>query len=361
MLVKGQIWRSNLFRDLKFKNSLLAILIVAFVTIFQSGCGEDSRDAFVATGANQSVASGNLVFNFQKPAAQEFNLVPADTITLRIDLFNSATQNVNTLVLSDVFPFAERRVIYNVPSTVVSARVTAINADGLPLAFLSGPVEVVINSDNEVVFDSLESATFDALDVTPNVVNLSVSRFSDKKTDQAQLSLAGTISGVNYILPINEDAVTFEFANPALFNISSTGLISSTFNIFTPGGNTTLTATYNYLGVNQVDTITANLYIYGVVAASTEVVQGVDDQGAYGVEFYRPTTVQEDISTRVTYSIESPVTGITVAEDGAISVSSSVPVGTQFVVVATFVDNGTGGSGLTFTDKVKFTVVEQPD
>lgn len=348
-----------MFKDLKFKNSLLAILIVAFVTIFQSGCGDESRDTFVATGANQNVPSGNLVFNFQKPAAQEINLVPAGTVTLRVDLFNSATQNINTLVISDVFPFTTRRVIQNVPSTVVSARVTAINADGLPLAFLSGPVEVIANTDSEVVLESVQNATFDSLDVTPNVVNLVVGFYTDNQVAQQQVSLAGNISGTNYVLPINADSTEFQFANPALFNISASGLISTSLSETRPGGNTTLTTTYEYLGLTRTDVTPVNLYVFAVATGDApEVVPGTTFTGPYGAAFFRPTTLQEDVVNRITYSLESPVNGITVAANGDITTANSVAEGTQFVVVATFIDNGTGGSGLTFTDKIKFTVVD---
>lgn len=333
-------------------------MFVAFVTIFQSGCGDDGRDAFVATGANQqAVGTGNLIFNFQKAAAQTVDIVPANTTNLRIDMFSSDTQNIHTLVFSQTFPFAERIVVPNVPANVVSVLVTAFNSDGLPVAFLRGPAEVLINDDSEVDLDDLQNATFEGLDVTPTVVNLSVSPFGNKNTDQVQLSLAGNVSGTNFILPVNADAASFSFANPGLFNISASGLISTTFDFSRLGGNTTLTTTYTYLGTPQTDVITANFYVFGFVTELAPVLApGTSFGGGLGVVFYRPTTLNEAVGSRVTYSLESPVTGITVTEDGDISAAASVATGTEFFVVATFVDNGSGGSGLTFTDKVKFTV-----
>lgn len=342
------------------RHSILAFLLIAFVAAFQSGCG-NSRDEFVATG-NQA-QNGNLVFRFQKAlSAQSVGVVPATTTSVRIDLFNSQTQSVNTLVVSQTFAFAETIRFENVPTNVVSALVTTFNADGLPTSFLKGSVQVVLGQDNGVDLGTATPVTFDSLAVTPDPVNLVVGPFGTNPTDQQQLTLTGTISGTAFQLPVSNTSATFVLSNTGLVNISSTGLLSVQFRGSNPVGNSDITTTYSYLGFQKSDVSKVNVHFYGAAAGTTpRIVPGGTYTGGFGTTLIRSNGVEVNTNGLATYSLQSAVTGVSIdSTTGVITATNAAVPGTEFNVVVTIVDNGTGGTGLTFTDTVKFTVVSAP-
>lgn len=347
---------------IKAQRALLTLLVVSFVTLFSVGCGSNSSNDFVFTGTtdNAPPTTGNLVFQFQQPPVPQ-TIVPVGTTTLRFDLFTSNPANDDNLFLTATFGYNDTIVIRDVIPQVRFAVVTFFNRDGLPLGTQSGPVEVIVGEDNDVTdkLGPVVPVPFESITVNPDPVNLVVDPF-DETSDEQQLNLSGSFGGDFFFLPINADAVSFNAANSTVANISSTGLVSTRFAPpgVTPATNTTVTATYNFNGVTQVETFVINSFLFGVVPVEEpEIVRGSTYSEGYGSTFFGADGVQVPVSDQLSFSLQSLVEGVTVnPTTGVITTTSATPLG-DFVVVVTWVDQRAGGTGLTFTDTITFTVV----
>lgn len=339
------------------RSALLALLTISFITVFSTGCGDSNRDSFVATGFNPGANTGNLIFQLQQQATPQ-TIVPTGTTSVRIELFSSLTQETATLVEFQVFPFAETIVYEQVPSNVVSARITSFNSDGLPTSVSSGPVEVVLGANSEVVLETVTAVEFTALSVTPDPATLVVGNFGANTTDSQQLTIEGTINGSVFQLPVNADAVDFSLANSSVANVSADGLLSAAFNSGNLRSNTTLTTTYTFLGQEQTATTQVQKFFYEPGAVGQPAVAiGDTYEGGFLALFVNSSSNLVGVS-ELTFALESPVTGVTIdSQTGIITADNTAVNGTTFNVVVTFVDDGTGGTGLTFTDTVEFEVV----
>lgn len=339
------------------------LLAVSLVAVMSAGCGSSSSDSFVFTGQNQvnNPTTGSLAFNFQQATAQ--SVVPAGTTSLRFDLYLSSTAELGTLFETLTFPYADRIVIPDVPVQVKFVVVTALNRDGLPLNTRSGAVTIEPGEVTEVALGDPAIVLFGETSVSPDPVNLVLDPFASTTSDSEQVTMTGLLGGSTFLLPVNADSVTFAPANTAVANVSATGLVSANFNstLFPnipagAGNNTTVTATYTFNGQSQVDTFQVNSFVFGVAPFGQPVIaQGGSYNQGYVPLFIGADGVQAD-ATSTTYALQTPVTGVNVSSNGAITTTNATPVG-PITVVATWVDNRVGGTGLTFTDTIVFNVV----
>lgn len=342
---------------------LLTLFTVGFVTLFSIGCGSSGRDAFVATGGSPPAApTGNLVFQFQRAAAQTINIVPADTSTLRVDLYSTDPPASATLVFTATFPFQDVLVVEDVSTDVQSAVVTAFNEDGLPVARYTASVDVQAGVDTEVDLGEGQEVPFEAVNVSPDPVNLLFTNpeVEDRLTLNQQLSLTGLFGGNVFFLPINDDA-SFTTANSLVANVSSDGLVSARFfpgNVL--GGNTTVTATYDFMGTEQQGTVDVFTRIFVVFPLDpTTLTPGETYNSGFEPVFVDADGQQVDIDDAITFSLENSVEGVTVnSETGVVTTTSSTPIG-DFNVLVTWVDGRNGGTGLTFVCPVEFSIEQE--
>lgn len=128
----------------------LTLLALAVVAACFTGCGDS--DNFVFTNNNQGPVgnTGNLVFRFQQAAAQTVDILPNGTVTVRFDLFGTNPPSQASLLDSEIRPYADLIVLEDVSADVVFVSVTCFDANDLPLAILTGTVDVIVGADNEV-------------------------------------------------------------------------------------------------------------------------------------------------------------------------------------------------------------------
>jgi len=342
---------------LQVRSTLLTLFVVGFVTLFSVGCGSSSDNSFVATGtSNQAPTNGTLVFNLQKANPQQVTTVPADTTTVRIDLYTASDSLESSVTLG----YQNEIVLEDVSPSVVRADLLALNGDGLPVRKFSQTFTLNPGEAVEVSFDDGQPVSFEGVTISPNPVNLLLNAVPEMVSEQ-QVSLTGKFDGATYYLPIDENVV-FEVANPLVANVSADGLVS-VLNAAPnqPASSSILSATYNFLGTEQVGTATIDSRFFAVAANGSTVIPAGDSfVGNYGFAFFDSNGQQVQISG-VTFALETPVEGVVVdPATGQFSTTAQTPPG-QFTIIATWVDDErAGATGLTFTSPVFFTVVDIP-
>lgn len=355
----------NILKKFKAKSALLTLLALSFVALFAVGCG-DSRDDFVITNTNNNPATqGNLVFNFQQAVTQQVpDTVPAGTASLRFDFFSTNPPDAESLVFTETRAFAQEIVIEDVPSNVVSVLVTAFDANGFPLATLSGDVTVIIGATNPVDLDDSNPVTFDALTVAPDPVLIVIDDNGNQATvvetgsgEQAngnteQLLFTGSFSvGTPQTLPATASFLSFSDISPVA-NVSSTGLITGN-----EDGTDDLTTTYTIGSQARTDTVTVNNYFFNVTAEDGVELLPTDTYGGrYTAEFAFGADQLANVAANSTFALQGTPTGITIDPDtGDLELENATP-GT-FNVIVTWVDGrSTGGTGNTYTNVVEFRV-----
>ena len=331
----------------RIQRALLALFTIAFVSLFSVGCDSSGNGLVVDT-----FNTGNLQFQFQRPVTQTVDTVPSGTTMLRFDLFSTNPATEGSLVFSETRDYADQITLTGVPTNVVLVVVTTLDADGLPTAILSAPVQVIVGSTIQVDLNDAVAVTFEALSITPETINVVV---TDKgQVETQQLTFTGTFNSEQFALPITSPEASFSFDTPNVGNVSSTGLYTFDTEVHSgPGTNTTLTGNYTFGSTTLMDTV--QVFVYGFFPfpqGSQFLVPGDSYTACYGSEFVRPNSIVETPST-FTFALESPVTGVTVdSATGDITTTASTPVGT-FKVIVTYNDST---SGMTFQAGVDFTV-----
>ena len=192
---------------------LFFVLVSCLLVI--SGCGSNgSEDVFVATGnsnAGLATTSGRVVFNFTRPQTLS---VPASTVQLDFQFLSGTV-----VVISERRTYEDQIVFENVPSNVTSVEVTAIDADGFPLLFGTGPIEIDPNEDFVVTLTS-EPITLSELVVSPSSLVFEV------PGETQQLSLQGRFSN-GFISSLDADRATYSGFDTNVVTVDGNGLVTS--------------------------------------------------------------------------------------------------------------------------------------
>jgi len=341
------------------KSTLLTLLAISLVSILAIGCG-DSKE-FVATGtANQGTPAtvGNLSFSFAKAVnAQTTGTVPSGTTTLRFDFFSVDPPASSGLVTTVTRAFATEITIEDVPTNVVTVLVTALDANGFPLATLQGEANVVLGATTPVDLGDATPITFDALTVTPNPTYL-------VEGETQQLTFTGSFSnGTVASLPINSTTAGFAFSQAGIVSISDAGLVS----FETGANNTTATCSYTVGGTTLSDDVFIGTFVFNVSATAQ---YDLDPSSTYTAGY--SNLLQDDnnfdnidVTSVCTYAIETPTSGVVVQPNGNIELNNAAP-GSTFNVVVTYVDSAANrpasavgeASGKTFQGTIPFTVAD---
>lgn len=225
------------------KPSLLAVLLLALVTLFTVGCG-DSNDEFIYTGNNNNPANtGSLTFQFQQPANTQAVTVPAGTTRLEFDFFNAA----DVLVYEATAPYSNSVTINNVPTSATDVVITAYGAGNVPLATISSSVNVAAGGNSNVNLTGVTPAPINLVSVASTPASLSLN-----VTETRQLSFTGTFSN-GQTVPFNATTggtATYTGFDAGVISVSNTGLVTGLAN-----GNTSIDVAFTLNGatVNATD------------------------------------------------------------------------------------------------------------
>ena len=189
-------------------------VLFLFCLLVGAGCGSSggSDSVFVATGGSAAGAadSGRVVFNFTR--AQTLS-VPTGTVQLDFQFFN----NGGVVLLAERRDYADQIVFENVPGEVTSVEVTAFDANGLPILFATGAVEVSSLEDFVVALSS-EAVTLDEVVVSPDMVTLEASQTQ-------QLSLLGRFSNGS-VANLDPALATYSGFDTNIVTVSDSGLLT---------------------------------------------------------------------------------------------------------------------------------------
>lgn len=228
--------------------SFSGLFVALLLSLVMVGCGSSggSGGGFAASPGGGGGAAGGgaagvgtVTFNFFRP--QTPIVVPTTTVNLRFRFF-SALNGSGAIVLDTTRPFATTVTINNVPTTALSARVTALDANGFPLQEFSANFNVVAGGN----------VTLGSTNVTATAVN-----FTGLTANPATLFLGvtgtATITGVaNFD---NGDTVQVTGA-PVMFGSTNNAVAS-----VTPGGVVTA-------GLTGTANINMNLTVGGTAQAA---------------------------------------------------------------------------------------------
>lgn len=332
----------------------LTLLALAVMAACFTGCGDS--DNFVFTNNNQGSVgnTGNLVFRFQQASAQTIDILPNGTVTVRFDLFGTNPPSQASLLDSEIRPYADLIVLEDVSADVVFVSVTCFDANDLPLAILTGTVDVIVGADNEVDLNDSQPVSLDAITVNPDPAFLAT-------YDPTQLTITGSFgNGQTLPLPITANTVQFSgLGNVA--NVTANGLLS--VGIFPLcGANTTATATFMFGATQVSDDFSVQTFCFDVfspVNTNRETVEPFlvtpdftyDEGYTFGMVAPNGEIIVDggQLPGPPTYAVTPAVAGVTInSSTGELSIGAGVPVGTTFEVVITYVDDDrVGGTGAT--------------
>lgn len=284
------------------------MFICAFFAVGCSGGG--GGDSFVASpgggvpaGGGAATGTGSVTFNFVR--AQSPIVVPTSTVQLRFEFF-TGLQGTGTILKRELRNYADTVTIENVPNTVRSTVVTALTAEGFPIANFTANVTVQVGGN--VVIDAgdgtLQPITAVSISSSPSSVALGTA-------DSFQLNVQVTFSNGEVVeVDPSDGVVDFVSTNPAVATVDGNGLITA--------------------GLNGTAFVTATLNAPGFGPVAVDIPVGVGD----GVQ--PPPTIKS-------IAIITPATDQTLAQG-----TMSVPL----VVQATFSNDTTAvvtaAEGLTF-------------
>ena len=277
------------------------MFIFAFLAV---GCSSGGGgDSFVASpgggvpagggGGGATAGAGSVTFNFVR--AQSPIVVPTTTVQLRFEFF-TGLQGTGTIIKRELRDYADTITIENVPTSVQSTVVTAITADGFPIAEFTA--NVIVPANGNVTVDStdgtLTPVTAVAIVSSPQSVALG-------NADSFQLNIQVEFSNGEVVpVDLTSGIVTFSSSQPSVATVDANGNITA--------------------GLDGTAFITATLNAPGFASVSVDIPLGVGD----GVQ--PPPTI----------------TGIQIVTPAAAAIS--LPQGTMsvpLVVQATFSNGNT--------------------
>ena len=300
--------QTDLSSQRNFQKSVLGLFIAFICALFAAGCtsGGDGG-GFIASpgGAGGGVANagnGSVTFNFVR--AQNAIVVPTNTVNLRFEFF-TGLEGTGGIVLSETHPFASAVTIDNVPSTAQSSKVTALTAEGFPVAqftvnvaVAAGQTTTVSSTDGTLVPVTLDTVTanpsslFLAIGGSDQIVVklgfsngefvsltgalVSEATFSSSEMTVASVDASGNVTGLlNGVATITADIVDYPGRSVNVTTQVGTGVINppivTNLVITSPDGDPvdlpvgtqssalTVTATFDTVGdkvVTQTDGVT---------------------------------------------------------------------------------------------------------
>ena len=223
------------------KRSLLALLLVSFLSILGSGCESSGEFAATPTGftggtvlpPGTDTGDGTLTFLF---ARAQVLVVPTATTRIRFEYLDSSQAVLRT----NTFPFAPS-ITVTPPSGTVEVRLTPLSEDGFPLAEVRGAVPMPGAGQNIQVDTSgflFSLVTLDRFSVTPDVIHLAGGA---SPGGTQQLTVTAIFSN-GEVITFSAGAlrkVNFSSAVPTVATVSGSGLVSAF-----DAGTTVLTASY---------------------------------------------------------------------------------------------------------------------
>lgn len=357
----------------KLPKAKILTLVAMIAVLFSTGCGSSNDDFVAFNNGNNNVNNanaGDLVFRFQRPVVQA--TVDPATTTLRFDFHSTNPRTETSLVFTESRLYADVIIFNSVPTNVVFVEVTAFNTDGAPLSRFSAPVTVNPLAGTDVVFGVPENLNLESITVDPDPVNLVLTNLFS--TDFVPVRINGTFEGQAISLPVNSDTTSFEVDHP-LIRVDENGLAFIDSSLLFFGGvmdddddialNVTATATYTLNGVSQQDTFRIDTYLFGseftffpffIFTGGFPIDQGGSIEN-WGFGLVRPTGIEDGIDDADLQFelVDAPVPNVTLI-DGDLNVAPEAQEGLQFTVNVTYVDDGPGGSGLTFVSTIPFVV-----
>ena len=201
--------------------------------LFAAGCSSGGGgDSFVAapgggvaagTGGGANAGTGSVTFNFVK--AQAPITVPTDTVQLRFEFFNGL-QWTGTIVKREVRDFANTITIDNVPTSVQSTVVTAITADGFPIAEFTAAVSLPAGGDVTV-----SGGDGTVVPVTATAIVSSPTSIALGNSDSFQLRLQAEFSNGDTVpIDLSSGIVIFSSSDPSVATVDGNGNIIAGLN-----------------------------------------------------------------------------------------------------------------------------------
>jgi hypothetical protein len=334
---------------------LLLILLTSLVALLAVGCGDSEQD-FVFTGTDNTpqATTGNAVFHFVQAQASP-DVVPAGTDSLDFDFYTSSTPQDADLVLSQTVEFAATVTITDLPVTARFVVVTARDAGGLPLATLTGALDLQPGGSTDVDLSAAVPVSFDF--ITVNTLSLVL---GTQNGNVGQITITGHFSnGESFTFPSASFAANAEFSgfDGGVVSVDDNGEVTGLAN-----GNTTVTVAYQVNGVSR--STGAGVSVSGGIVAvamlsvtppSLTVADGNTSAPLSASFTPGGSSTPQDVtgSQFLSYALQTPVSGVSVDnETGAVSVT----VGTADNITATVIATYDDGQGNVATDEVAVTV-----
>lgn len=325
--------------------SRLLVFALTLLSLLAVGCGGSTNDdVFTATEPQPPGTTGNALFRFM--LGQREGVVPAGTTRLFFEFYSSAEAVDGLLVHTAESDFDTLVVVPNVPTSSRLVLVTAYGPGGVPLATLTGAVNITAGRDNPVSLSDPTAVTFDSITVSPNPINLVQ---GTQNGNTRQLSIVGAFSNGDTVTFASTTFATnadFDGFDPTIASVSDSGQASGVSN-----GDTEVIVRYTANGQTQSSTVPINV-TGGVVAQDTLTVTPESLQLAQGdasatlTAFFaeageQPVNVTG--SAYLSFALEAPVTGVSVNnETGAVTVDNDAVNNSSATVVASY-DDGVGG------------------
>jgi hypothetical protein len=337
-----------MFKKTKF---ILALLAVSLITVLAVGCGStDNEFVGVATGRGSSQV-GNLSFAFFGVNPQIAGEVPANTASLRFDMFSTKPPAATSLVLTETRQYSESIVIEDVPINVICVVVTALDANGFPLVSLQGSANVILGETTPVDLGNAEPITFEKLTITPDPTNVS------KGGDAVQLFFTLEFSNGSIFQLNSFDAPAASFSQQqTVANITTTGLVSTGVG----GQNTTATGSFTIQNITLSDDFIINTYCLDAsVFPPSLFIGGIQAQVmeflSYNVQFAGPNGIRTQVANECAYSLAVPYPNVTIdSETGQLTFNQATLPGTVDILV-TYLDPA---SGVKSTDTVSVNLIQ---
>lgn len=216
------------------------MFICAFFAVGCSGGG--GGDSFVASpgggvpaGGGAATGTGSVTFNFVR--AQSPIVVPTSTVQLRFEFF-TGLQGTGTILKRELRNYADTVTIENVPNTVRSTVVTAITADGFPIAEFTANVTVQTNGNVTVnaTDGTLTPVTAVGIISSPQSIALG-------NSDSFPLNIQVEFSNGDIVpVDLSSGVVTFASSEPSVATVENGSIIAGL------DGTTFITATLNAPG-----------------------------------------------------------------------------------------------------------------
>ena len=315
--------------------SLLAFLVISFVSLGLVGCGSSNDDVnFVSTQNPPVQTTGAVQFNFVNP--QAFT-VDAATSTLLFEFFDASS--TTTPVVTSTQNFAASVTVSNVPVSVTSVRITGFNANRIPLFTINQSISVVGGETNvvpglgtvvPVTLSKLRLAGGSIFNLDTELTSLTV-----ELGGTGQVFLFGEYSNGSTVLLGTQATYAILSGGESVASVDANGTVSgltvgSTQLLASFSGQTlnvplavVAPGTQNYTSI-QVTNPTQPIPL----ATGTSVNIGTSGTTSGGNVFGLN-------SSTLTYSLSNTV-DFAVTSAGAVSVNTGVATGTTATVTVTF-------------------------